>query len=767
MYPDHIALAIAMLSNVMQICIILQLWKLLQEGKCQVKNTPQGQLITAPSSLIMPDMVKLAPSNTDNTQSATIQNYPKIGAKDKEKVGGRGKPGRPLQQPDPAIVMMYENPMLEASNVLPEDSDLSRMIQEGEITILNEGSEQLPESVQETEVVVSVEPKKQRTPKEYKCDICSKVLGSARSLQWHMQGIHAPPSHQCNECGDKYPFPLKQDKCRDCWMPTGHKPRAFRCLSCNRVFKHRFLLMRHRASCVQDAQEIDKEVLEKYMEVEEKETEEAVEATEECPQCKEKFHSRKEMKAHLRQVHPNAVQCSGCGGTFENFTLLKHHKKFCQSVIKLVLEPKTPRQFICQYCGRSFDSSSKLTDHIKGIHLEPSIYCSCGAAFKWRSSLNKHKEKCPHSRPEDGKTPRKPARIKIAGEEHECPYCHVTYRSDSGLRNHIQEKHKQNAAFRCTICCSVFTSRKALIKHRDNCPPKKTPPPRKPKVVTFTCKACKRTFKKKSHLEKHIIGMHLPGKQYQCNLCGMKFRWNGGLGRHRLKCKKNNTQTSSIITEVKNEYVKVQPPTNHDEKQLSVDDKMIAVVTKKDQTKCLPQEEIVLKLENSDNLDGLNLIPVSRSASATASMTALAQGEEMQSLQPETLSVFQEEVGEDGTIDYQMVECAADGSISVGGRTARIIEVLNDADGGMEQAIEVQNQGQEMAYIMGDDVTGQIVTQNTGLVENVGENMEEEVMVFELDGTTIASGVSEGMTELDLNPQLQVLLENAAKIKKI
>jgi hypothetical protein len=546
--------------------VFFQLWTLLQEGRCRVKITEEGQVITAPASVLMPEFSEILkpqvpPNSADHTYLNTKdQSTPKPApAKRKSQPvvkGEKRKSGRPLKQPDPITLVMQEPPN---SVTVTTEADLSQqlLMGGGDIVVLTEDQEYLPESVVHTEIVATATDTSvgQSSTKQYSCEICHKALGSARSLQWHMQGFHAPPAYQCAGCGDRFPYQLRRSLCRTCSDPArASKPhRTYRCLSCNRVFKHRFLLMRHRLTCVSDSASVDQRDLDKFIVIEEKLVEEIGEPQEECPQCKEKFHTRKEMKFHLKQAHPGAVQCSGCGSTFENFTLLKHHKKFCKSVIKLDQTVKEPRQFICHICGRSYNSSSKLSDHIKGIHQEPSILCSCGAAFKWRSSLNKHKEKCPFARPEDGKTPRRPARVKVPGEDHVCPHCQIAYKSDSGLRSHIQVKHRQDAAFRCMVCNSFFVTRKQLCKHRENCPPKASssnaaPTPRK--TITYRCAACQTTFKNKTFLQKHIIGMHLPGKRYICSLCGKRFRWNGGLARHRNKCKYNSQQPTEIVTKM-------------------------------------------------------------------------------------------------------------------------------------------------------------------------------------------------------------------------
>ncbi|XP_021372768.1 uncharacterized protein LOC110462865 [Mizuhopecten yessoensis] len=54
--------------------------------------------------------------------------------------------------------------------------------------------------------------------------------------------------------------------------------------------------------------------------------------------------------------------------------------------------------FTCNICGDVFLKRSYLKEHILGMHGNVNRYsCVCGERFKWRSSLNLHKEKCPSS----------------------------------------------------------------------------------------------------------------------------------------------------------------------------------------------------------------------------------------------------------------------------------------------------------------------------------------------------------------------------------
>ncbi|XP_060064728.1 uncharacterized protein LOC132545075 [Ylistrum balloti] len=54
--------------------------------------------------------------------------------------------------------------------------------------------------------------------------------------------------------------------------------------------------------------------------------------------------------------------------------------------------------FTCKICGDVFMKRSYLKEHILGMHGNINRYsCVCGERFKWRSSLNLHKEKCPSS----------------------------------------------------------------------------------------------------------------------------------------------------------------------------------------------------------------------------------------------------------------------------------------------------------------------------------------------------------------------------------
>ena len=51
--------------------------------------------------------------------------------------------------------------------------------------------------------------------------------------------------------------------------------------------------------------------------------------------------------------------------------------------------------FKCPLCSRHFTRTRVLNDHLRGQHhLGDPFVCDCGAEFRNRTSMNKHKKKC-------------------------------------------------------------------------------------------------------------------------------------------------------------------------------------------------------------------------------------------------------------------------------------------------------------------------------------------------------------------------------------
>ncbi|KAF2740138.1 hypothetical protein EJ04DRAFT_482870 [Polyplosphaeria fusca] len=106
------------------------------------------------------------------------------------------------------------------------------------------------------------------------------------------------------------------------------------------------------------------------------------------------------------------------------------------------------RRVKCTYndCGASFDTEKQMRSHKK--NSEEHDYCSkCNQDFDSPEDFNNHKVMRPDM------------------HKKACRVCGDEFKSDGGLRNHINDNHKVNQKIKCPGCHDIFFAAKHLIEH--------------------------------------------------------------------------------------------------------------------------------------------------------------------------------------------------------------------------------------------------------------------------------------------------------------
>lgn len=107
-----------------------------------------------------------------------------------------------------------------------------------------------------------------------------------------------------------------------------------------------------------------------------------------CLYCDKRFMNKTYFSGHLNQHLGLREKCI-CGASFTFPTDLTRHKKQCKGF--------TPpaATYDCTVCDKKFRKRHELKEHVMGRHEHRSQYvCVCGKAFKWRSSLKSHRDRC-------------------------------------------------------------------------------------------------------------------------------------------------------------------------------------------------------------------------------------------------------------------------------------------------------------------------------------------------------------------------------------
>ena len=158
----------------------------------------------------------------------------------------------------------------------------------------------------------------------------------------------------------------------------------------------------------------------------------------------------------------------------------------------------------CKYCGKSYHSDKKLTEHINKEHTgEQTIYAClyCTQPFNQYSEylehLGEHKDKVIRCRlcNKEFKTITK-LRKHTKSQVNQCPLCSVNFLTPQALQDHVKESHGSD-----------------------------------PATVERQCSLCKFTCSSMSELAEHSQSVHHP---YSCNICFLRFSAEYKLVDHRL-----------------------------------------------------------------------------------------------------------------------------------------------------------------------------------------------------------------------------------------
>ncbi|ELT99475.1 hypothetical protein CAPTEDRAFT_154004 [Capitella teleta] len=167
----------------------------------------------------------------------------------------------------------------------------------------------------------------------------------------------------------------------------------------------------------------------------------------------------------------------------------------------------------------------------------------CGASFKWRSALSRHKKTWQISlRCEVPGCTRvfyckelfdKHMRMHANGQyRYRCDQCGQFFSSSYNLKGHVISKHAKDQAFKCVGCAKEY-SYKQSKRHR-----KKTNP------INLVCSVCGKQCRKPYELRLHMRG-HENDRPFECGVCRKRFVSKCYLNKHtrdvhdasHLKCK--------------------------------------------------------------------------------------------------------------------------------------------------------------------------------------------------------------------------------------
>uniref|UniRef100_A0AAQ4PLT5 C2H2-type domain-containing protein n=1 Tax=Gasterosteus aculeatus aculeatus TaxID=481459 RepID=A0AAQ4PLT5_GASAC len=369
--------------------------------------------------------------------------------------------------------------------------------------------------------------------KSLDCSFCGERFLSREDLIAHRASHTGEPAALCTFCGKS--FVNKTTLSIHMRIHTGEKPYA--CAQCGKRFTQNGSLKIHLRT-------------------------HSGEKPYTCSQCAASFNNPSNLRRHMITHNPNG---------FRFPSALRSHKPFCKKLRALMAKqatsanppkPQSPgvenltapsketpavnesapssngrresstqkaesaKKHACTHCNMSFNSSTRLREHVR-VHTgeRPYLCSACPKKFAVKQALKKHM-----SRMHEGQADVSEAQAdtssnwKTVGtrcrEGFICALCPRLLRTRFMLSEHFRT-HTGEKPLKCEQCSATFRFRGQLSLHKKRCAG--------PQPVT-ECAKCQKTFATQARYLKHMSSFHKD--RSFCKICGKVFLTKGRLRNH-------------------------------------------------------------------------------------------------------------------------------------------------------------------------------------------------------------------------------------------
>lgn len=166
-----------------------------------------------------------------------------------------------------------------------------------------------------------------------------------------------------------------------------------------------------------------------------------------CTCCPVYFQSLSKMESHQNSEHEDRLLCKveGCHKRFDHPEKLLSHTKYSHSAKKTAVKKYN---FVCQLCGRAFNTKVALSDHERSDCGKAPIYecCYCNKNYHSAGSLKCH------------------LTIHTNVLNFSCSFCQKQFRTKGQLTVHLRS-HTKEKNYKCSHCPSEFSHRESLLTH--------------------------------------------------------------------------------------------------------------------------------------------------------------------------------------------------------------------------------------------------------------------------------------------------------------
>ncbi|CRK90933.1 CLUMA_CG004622, isoform A [Clunio marinus] len=235
-----------------------------------------------------------------------------------------------------------------------------------------------------------------------------------------------------------------------------------------------------------------------------------------CTQCNKSFNRRADLRKHTF-VHAGIrlFSCDLCKKSFTRNANLTKHKRTHSAT--------TARPWKCSLCPKSFFSNHELTRHFE-IHVDrQSLVCKyCNQAFTRRDQLESHQKTHFENRSMlQNEISSSATSTTVINNLQSQPIVFYNQPSETGGEN--------------STPMNFYTENKPINLDDESLqvfPLKKEEYPIMNQLLSglnvqstrnFICNVCHHTFMKKKELDRHIISIHHPKKQFNCDKCTKVF----------------------------------------------------------------------------------------------------------------------------------------------------------------------------------------------------------------------------------------------------
>ena len=151
---------------------------------------------------------------------------------------------------------------------------------------------------------------------------------------------------------------------------------------------------------------------------------------------------------------------------------------------------KSPRSYLCNECGRTFQSMPGLVRH-------------------FRSHTN--------------------------DKRYKCNICNLSF-NEKGLYEGHFNSHGNLKSSRCHTCGKTYQYRSSMLGHLPGWSKNQEPNPSNVDEAD-ECDICKCKFSRKDIIRDHQQGIHFKNAKYSCATCSKRFVWRSSLARHKASHK--------------------------------------------------------------------------------------------------------------------------------------------------------------------------------------------------------------------------------------